>query len=102
MIVTSWSGSRVEIRLTDWRTWLLYFRGWAAYLIYNWRVTRARKKAMNKKRQWRAVSPFGSVDLGIVTEKEAVDRVAAFGAVSHVDWQNAIVFYGTQQGGPTT
>lgn len=98
--VKTWSGGHVEIAATDLKSWRVYFTSWAAYLWWQYRQKRARTKAMNKKRQWRAVSPYGSVDLGYITEKEAVDRAAGFGAVSHVDWQNAIVFYGTQSGGP--
>ena len=79
--------------------WLQIRNRWVT-AQYNRRMNRQRLRAMNHKRFWRGISPLGAVDLGKITEAEAIRRASQFGNVAHVDWQNAIIFYGTEQGGP--
>jgi hypothetical protein len=68
--------------------------------VTQWRDERRsrarRRRAMRDKRYWRAVSPNGVVDLGLCTEREAVSQASNFGRISYVDWEKALVFYGTE------
>lgn len=100
MRVRHWTGGSIDIPLSNLRWWWVWATSWIRWYYWNWRATRARVRLMNAKRQWRAVSPFGSVDLGIVTEREAVDRTAKFGTINFVDSPNGVIIYGSENGGP--
>jgi hypothetical protein len=78
--------------------------GWLLTLRARWQLWRElrrrnseRRKAMVQKRPWRAVSPFGSLDLGVLSELDAIDRVTEMGhTIAYVDWRQAIIFFGLE------
>lgn len=50
------------------------------------------------RRHWIAVSPHSSIDLGFVSETEALKRSQGFGAISFIDRERAVIVFGTQFG----
>lgn len=51
------------------------------------------------KRPWRAISPYGQIDLGIVDLAEAKESSSHFGQrVSYIDYEYGIIFYDTNLG----
>lgn len=57
------------------------------------RENRLRNKSLTDKRYWRATSKSGTIDLGHMTEREAVEAVIKMGSITYNDWPNAILIY---------